>query len=553
MLKPSRPSRIMFASVLMLSSCAWKHDSFELPTLDSAPDRAAADVIDVHAHFFNYCDLPEQALKDTFHVNDRGVFRAIGSAVGRHFLRKRGRDAERKDLCKVVTNSRGAERLRADEYHLIDFPRAAASDRLAIVASYFEHFPSVALVTPSMVDPDGWLNNANSLPPEPQWDARHHRYQDLAKHVNDETKMIRVLPIAGFNPMRGVTIDCTKGEFSAPEDCEAAWDWLNKSGPSGHKYLGAFEQLFQLRDGAPPFVGIKVYPSTGFSPSSHCDEVAKRWPDDDYSSFVAMAPIRNAWEWEGLPAPAETSGCHAAHEALMKKLRARARKVGRIRTFGKEKNMVDADDDELRVQIQLVGFLRLSAEIDRVMADMYDLAERLDLPILAHASPEGFALDDQFYQYGYPCEWEATVDAYPRVRFLLAHAGGSPHGEKKGKENKSFFPQVADFVKRKKNVYVDYSNRHGYDWPDAVADQAVYGSDFFMMTLGGKSGGYLQSHETLFSSPAEVDAYMRGNAIAFLMGPHVNIPYTGNRERICNYAKSVGLEFAPAIHARLCP
>lgn len=530
------------------SSCALSPETYELPTLEQP---VTADVVDIHAHFFNFCDLPQQALRDKFHVDDQGAMRSIAGAGGAVFIKKRGNEAERVAICNDVLQAQGARRLMEGKYKFIDFARAAVSDRLAIASAYFRLFPEVGLVTPSMVDPDGWLNNPNDLPPSAGWDVRHKMLRELAEHINDENQTIRVLPIAGFNPMRGVTIDCGKTlEFADAERCEAEWAW-RASGPAGDAYLRAFEALFDPADGGLPFVGIKIYPSTGFSPSSHCDEIAKRWPNGGFAAFVAMAPIRNPEQWEALPEPADTSGCYEAHRELMEKLRNDAGAVARERFGGRDAYLPGADVDDIRIQIQLVAFLRLSAEIDRVMAEMVTMAERLDLPIIAHASAEGFALDDEFYQYGSPCEWEPTLAAHPRLRVLLAHAGGSKHEGKK--KERSFFDDVADLVQRNRNVYVDYSNRPSGEWSDTDATRAVYGSDFFMMTLGGRSAGYLESHNRMFDSPQETDAYMRGNAIDFLAGATVDTPYTGNRARICNYAQRVGMTHAPGIHGRMCP
>lgn len=545
----SRVLSLTFACSLA-TGCEMQMRPFTLPTAtETSPDA----IIDIHAHFFSFlCDFPPAAAGETLHVGDRWAMKRIVSRAAGGFKKKRGAPRDWEALCRDVDASKGATRLMRDDYGRVDFARAAVSDRRAIAAAYFELFPQVALVTPSMIDADGWLNNPNALPTTESWKARHRLQQALAKSINDEYGFVRVLPIAGFNPMRGVRVDCSKPlRYATAGDCNDQWRWQRVTGPRGDAYLRAFEHMLRPRTGGlPPFVGIKIYPSLGYPPTPICEQVGAAWRTSskdfvscedfdtrgDYAvcraaAAVAMAPIRNPEAWEGLPVPGRTSGCRAIHDALMARLF--EGDVRQVEFWGTEKNVVEADYSQLRNKIQLVAFLRLSAEIDRVMAEMLTMANALDLPIIAHASPEGFALDDDFFENGYPEPWEATLARYPNLRVLFAHAGGSElEGKKK---DDAFFDAVSCLQRNHPRVFVDYSNRHGKAWPDAVATRAVYGSDFWMMTLGGKSKNYLESHRNLFPNPADAQAYLSGNAIDFLAPPH-----SPNRRRICSYAKAHG-------------
>jgi hypothetical protein len=561
-------SLVIPCAFVLATGCLMRTKPYSLPAVDPATPEA---VIDIHAHFFNFlCDFPPTAAGDPFHVGDKKLAKKIVASAAESFKKKRGDPSDWERICNCVGSSKGATRLTAGDYGVVDFARAAVSDRRAIAASYFQLFPEVMLVTPSLIDADGWLNDPNQMPTVRKWRDRHFHQQQLTQAINEHYGFVRVLPIAGFNPMRGVEIDCRKPlEYTTECACENQWAWRHHGGSEGGDYLAEFSSM--LKEPGVPFVGIKIYPSLGYHPTPQCEWIGEAWqilkqdlascddPDtrDEYAvchiaAAVAMAPIRNPEAWEALPVPAETSGCRAVHDALVRGWF--EGNVQDVRFGGTEENIEYSDYGELRSQVQLVAFLRLTAEIDRVMADMMRMANDHDIPILTHASPEGFALDDGFFEYGFPEQWEGVLETYPNLRVLFAHAGGSMTEGKKKED--SFFDAVRCLQRHHPRVYVDYSNRHGRAWetPSAscggASTRAVYGSDFWMMTLGGKSGkskGYLESHRDLFPSPQDT-AYMYGNAINFLA------PEKGDaRKRICNYAKSVGLEFAPAIHARLCP
>lgn len=272
---------------------------------------------------------------------------------------------------------------------------------------------------------------------------------------------------------------------------------------------------------------------------SVCNEVARE---------VAVAPFRETWQWKGLPAP-KSGGCKALHDALIAELGKHPQsEIDGIKFGGRTADNIEtADFSELENRIQLIGFLRLSAEIDRVMLEFYEMTRAEDLPIIAHASPAGFALDDQYYEYGLAKEWERALKTVAKdQRVLLAHAGGPPTSDR---HETSDHDEVLKLLAKYQTVFIDLSANDATKWRSSAstlhnehADQVVYGSDFWMTTREGDTAAFLREHRKLFSPS---DAYMGDNAILFLAPGKES----RNRTRICTYAKG---RLAPLLEQRLC-
>lgn len=238
------------------------------------------------------------------------------------------------------------------------------------------------------------------------------------------------------------------------------------------------------------------------------------------------------------------------HDSLMRSLsREDVKKLSdpcKFGKFGTVKHPKNADYSKLETRVSLIAFLRLSAEIDRVMAELYKMTARLDLPIIAHASPEGFALDDDYYKFGKGSEWQSAMSApggpSTTQRILLTHTGGAT------KKKKNFFEDVARLLASSPNIFADLSAHDAKDWAwrkdklKQVESSIVYGSDFWMTMRNADIDDFLHGHRRLFDEP---NGYLRDNALNFLAPAG-----SGNQARICNYARG---RLAPAIDSICAP
>jgi Amidohydrolase len=546
-------------AVVGVGACMSRLELIEYPVPVQA--NVDMDVVDIHTHFFNHCDLSLQAVIEKFNVGDKSMSGKLALYFAKRFREQAGACDD--EITRVQgSTTLEQRRIPRRRLHEIDLLRAAASDRLALAHRYFDMYPEVALTTPSLVDSDGWLNDPENGPPIASWERRHELQRELAGTLNEEFGYVRVLPLAGFNPMWAVDVDCAGDGVMDHDECNHHWSWRNAAA-HGPAYMEQFTKLFDSTAGSnPPFVGVKIYPSNGFSPAPHCTRVATRWKEmqaaghrecqrcdpgrrqatchcNEIAEIVAMAPIREAVKWQGLPSPPAGSGCSEIHEMLMDGLRDEP--IAQVK-YEDVQHVHDADYSTVEMQVTLVAFLRLSAEIDRVMDEFYAMTAQLDLPILTHASPEGFALDDDYWEFGSTLDWERALDERRLAdrRILLAHAGGP------ASQDGSFFTDVMAFIGRNPNIFIDLAASDADQWREHIEDlerrssQIVYGSDFWMTTQDTDTTEFLRKHSKLFF--AGRDAYLRTNAVDFLAPQG-----SGNRNRICAHVRARGLSLAPKL------
>lgn len=175
----------------------------------------------------------------------------------------------------------------------------------------------------------------------------------------------------------------------------------------------------------------------------------------------------------------------------------------------------------------------LAGKIDVALEELYEWAEEMEVPLLAHAS-NGNGSGPDYASRANPANWGPVLEKHPRLRICLAHFGEF----RVDAEGKFWEDNVGELMARYDNVFADLSYLHSLVGTGSgraatieglerilagnarSADRLVYGSDWIMLGREPGHESYLSSVERClrdagFSSGA-IDRVRRGNAIDFL-------------------------------------
>lgn len=131
--------------------------------------------------------------------------------------------------------------------------------------------------------------------------------------------------------------------------------------------------------------------------------------------------------------------------------------------------------DPAYVGIKIHPSWTLTPADDESYRPAWEFAKAHDLPLLSHTWDLSATNPKQAYSF--PSRFEPFVQAYPQVRFIIAHAGGRLGGIR----------AAAALAKRWDNVLLDIA---GDIWPNGLleylaaqvgAERILYGSDYTMM------------------------------------------------------------------------
>jgi hypothetical protein len=279
---------------LCLTGCtSIPEDHVSTPTLNNQ-----ASAVDIHAHFFNGMDIePGNFTRllaprvKTIRISDKITNYGIKS-VARKRVNRLAQDKGLESpwfensgdilISKALTNynSKGPLGL------LNDFVDSASTSRQGIALSYFQNYSEVGLVTPSLVDLQGFSEGSrragkvnDSWGPsviESVGDAyattaakRHEIQRKLAVDFNkkfQETGSPAILPIAGFNPLHGVRDQCGDEKDKKTQSCNERFDFFQWDSVSTESYADDFIRKYIDSDSRSNFMGIKIYPQAGFYP-----------------------------------------------------------------------------------------------------------------------------------------------------------------------------------------------------------------------------------------------------------------------------------------------
>lgn len=164
---------------------------------------------------------------------------------------------------------------------------------------------------------------------------------------------------------------------------------------------------------------------------------------------------------------------------------------------------------------------------------LYKLCQEKEIPITAHCSDGGFAVDDNAKEYTNPEKWREVLGEYPKLKLNLAHFG--KQGDVIG-----FIPRhawrktVIDLILSHDNVYTDISclafdddfykdlnellDDYDEERRDRLSRRILFGSDYMINLLWAKSyNEYLDLFiRTERIGEAEKALFCNGNAVRFL-------------------------------------
>jgi len=183
-------------------------------------------------------------------------------------------------------------------------------------------------------------------------------------------------------------------------------------------------------------------------------------------------------------------------------------------------------------------------DLDRINDRLFAWAEANGVPILAHCTPEGFEAVAGYGEMADPRYWRPVLERFPKLRLVLAHAGGgeSWFGDGAWTGEADFDQRAWDLATRYENVYLDFSYSNEVldpvklaalaarfrvllppsgdsRRPYALGDKVLYGSDWHMVSLLDGRKEILAALEGLFADPALAAYRVRffaGNAVRFL-------------------------------------
>ena len=442
------------------------------------PNPAIGPVADVHAHFFNGKDFTV-----SFAWYQATELRDLASALARyrknrsqqHELYTSVPDAHYDapfTITEALTQS-PAEFGQSKIKDGVKFLEAAVNGRVEMIQAYFTFYPEVELVFPLFLDTDGWAHLGGrdddfAGKPEPL-DILRHEVQLLTADLVNAHDGLRVLPVAGFNPLHGVVADCGQVTTIEADDsdkvrkrkektlklCRDFWFELSH----GAGYVETFSELIAQPgpDGTEVsggFVGAKIYPSLGYYPAHNCEFATQKaladwgggvdWDDvavdnigqpvghwRDLASTLPRAPLGQAHQWQALPRPDPASACAWPHQVVSAERQRLAQDfvLGVPGCGSKYPNAKSTKERAYCDWANLEMRLRLAASIDGVLDEFWTTMAELEAPVVAHASMEGAKLGALNHRYGDASVWQSLLASDPRVQatpLLLAHACSVP-------------------------------------------------------------------------------------------------------------------------------
>ena len=220
----------------------------------SAAHAKPIPIIDVHCHTLVLGDVPVGGLV-------RRYAPGLPEWVARTILRILGVDKATPEgpvlaACKKEGESREDEISEVSILRAVRWVRLMMEDHEVVLARLLEEYPQVGVFTPMMVDLDGWVGNRAESCTKHQIMAYESSVKNHVRRIRDLKKYRAVHPIVSFNPLKAAT-------------CSS--------------YMPLIEDAILNRG----FVGVKVYPSAGFRPSSNTDEELQQLLSPRYQKVTA--------------------------------------------------------------------------------------------------------------------------------------------------------------------------------------------------------------------------------------------------------------------------
>ena len=525
-LKPALMSISFIGLLFLISGCSSKVPEVKADT-NFTKHQSEEIIVDVHAHFFNALDIEKGNFIRMTSPKLKGWLSGsnlITTRIIEPYTNKRKnrllQDSVRNDWFQEnnITIPLSLTTFNDPNFgtgSVYDFIEAAATSRQGLALAYFENYPEVNLVTPSMVDFQGFSEpgyNVINKRYEDTWSTdfnasdiyehdtrgRHNFQRKLASDFNKEFGNTHaILPIAGFNPMRGVVDSCKE------TDCKKRFAFFQWSENNTSAYANEFLNEFVNNENNQSFLGIKIYPQIGYYPFSNCKNVLRNFEKFGKDNPLPYAPIVEI----GLrinDSDVSTS-CSELKEVM------------------EEKGWYSNEQNQL-------GF-KLASAFDKQLNTLWLSAYENGFPVVTHTGHGGSKHGNNFEKYGTLDVWKsfdrdlkeliyekegAVVNCSKTpVRVLLGHSWAD---EQYNTEN---FKEVLTFAYQNLmdkstcvNFYLDFSDSyigsHIDQFNKLLRDSSMfvifhsllkegrilYGSDYFMNVLDSDNAPneYLNSH-----------------------------------------------------------
>lgn len=545
-------SAILLACLYLVGCTSIPEGHVSTPRLNNE-----ARAVDIHAHFFNGMDIEPgnftrllaprvKTIRIANKVTNYGI-KSVARKRVKRLAQDRGlenswfENPEDILISKALTNYNSSGPLGL----LNDFVDSASTSRQGIVLSYFQNYPEVGLVTPSLVDFQGFAEGSRrDGKVNDSWGAsliksvgdayattaskRHEIQRKLAVDFNKKFHQKgspAILPIAGFNPLHGVRDQCGNQENKKTQSCHERFDFFQWGSVSTENYADDFIKKYIDSDSESNFMGIKIYPQAGFYPIENCKNAIRtftsRYPKKDVwlksnrkrlNGVLPYAPLENFWSKVGgiEPYPNASQSCSTLKNV--------------VTSFCQSKGSGCPTDT---LGKQLKSSVALAPELDEQLNKMWLAAYELGFPIITHASPAGAKQGSGFEKYGSLIVWEAfetdirslIAKTFPNqscedlpIRILLAHSDANKdfsnkgfirmieflhrNWERRGQTCVEFYVDFSDTYLQagvgklnfdhvvKKNKYLREESEFRNAFLELIRNgRILYGSDYFMSTL----------------------------------------------------------------------